>query len=769
MSAPTEQQQAAITAENGVLLSAGAGTGKTATLVNRCVRLVTEEHADSEKNVSVEELLVVTFTNTAAAEMKQRLREALQKKLTDQPGNDRLRQQLLLLEGAHISTIHSFCLNLIRSHFAELGLDPGVSVLEDSVAGPLASEIARQVIAKAIAKPTIGQLVENYFGGDSERLVEQILKTHEFFVKQPDASKLIANNLEFFGQSDPKQWKVSRNGIISDWLLSWKKMVALQTRITIATLEQKIAPGRQCKIEDEIRNILKNLPHLAEEICALTTDSGANACIPILKLAYKLSGNNFWVTGTGASRGLLEKFFNEAVEMASWLPDENFDPLETDWNLVREQMQALLELTKTFAGQFADAKRALGGVDFSDLEQLALRVLADDKIAGQWRNRFKHVFVDECQDINAAQNAIIQALSHHDDKANLFMVGDVKQSIYRFRMAEPKLFRDYAKEWDDKKHHQVLPLNENFRSREGIIAFANDLFGCLFGCLMGVGLGGVKYDRLQFGLKSEGKRAHLSLNPPEDNRPNNYWNEADCRVELHLVDSKAEAEEAGNGDNDDGGEEGGGGWGDLLDMDKQASVTAKRLQVMVSKGHQVSDKREGKFRKMKWGDVGILMRSVAGRVSAFRREFLRNGIPLVAEQGNFLATLEAQDLAALLRVLDNPQQDIPLFAVLRSPLGGFSMDELVALRPKDEKTAWDQIAKAKGDERVVRFVTDRADDGGAAGGDGGGNGGGAGVRKGRNMTIEPASATATPAPFRSVRRSTPRPAPMRHANTGTLF
>ena len=701
MSNPTNQQQQAIDATGAVLLTAGAGTGKTATLVKRCVQLVTE------KGVSVDELLVVTFTNAAATEMRLRLREALQEKLSAKPDDERLRQQLLLLEGAHISTIHSFCLELIRSHFTELGLDPGVSVLEDSVSRPLANEIVRQVVVAEITRnPAVGRLAEQYFGGDGERLAEQIRKAHDFYAKQVDAAKSLEGHIGFLAEPEAKRWQAKRNSIITGWLLDWQMAVAWQTPKTIAELEEKVAAGKKSKIEGDIRNILARLPQLAEAISALTTEPDDNACIAILKHAFELSGKNFWVSGTGTSRGLLEKFFEEAAELAGWLPDESTDPLVEEWNLAREPMRTLLELTRAFGAQFAAAKRASGGVDFSDLEQLALQVLAGDQVAEQWRQRFKHVFVDECQDINAAQNALIQALSYHDENANLFMVGDVKQSIYRFRMAEPKLFRDYAKEWTDKKHHQVLPLNENFRSREGIIAFANDLFGCL----MGAGLGGVEYDeaaRLRFGLAETGTRAHLSLQPPEEKRPQNHWNDPDCRVELHLVDSKAEADEGGAGENANAAEESTGGWGDLLDMDKQAGVTAKRLQELMKGGHQVWDKREGQgggFRNMKWSDVGILMRSVAGRTGAFRREFLRRGIPLVAEQGDFLATLEAQDLTALLRVLDNPQQDIPLFAVLRSPLVGFSLDELVALRPKDKKTAWHRMAAAKENERASRFI-----------------------------------------------------------------
>jgi ATP-dependent helicase/nuclease subunit A len=694
VSEPTQQQQKAIDAAGSVLLSAGAGTGKTATLVNRCVRLV------AEPGVSVEDFLVVTFTNAAAAEMKQRLREELHKKLADKPGDDHLQKQLLLLESAHISTIHAFCLELIRAHFSELKMDPGVGVLEESVTRPLEREISRSVVVEAIeVDQAVQELAENYFGGNGDNLAEQIRKTHQFYVKQSQAEKLLADDLKSFEPDKPVRWQEWRNKIIVGWLLGWQKAVAWQTAKTCEALANKIVSTKKSEKTDGIQNILERLPLLAKEISWLNEKSDSEKFVAALKQAVALSGDDVWGSGTKIHRGVLKDFFEDAAELATWLPAGSLDPLEDEWNLVRGPMRTLLQLTQKFSAEFSAAKRALGGVDFSDLEQLALQLLADDNIASQWRARFKHVFVDECQDINAAQDALIQTLSRPDASNSLFMVGDVKQSIYRFRLAAPKLFRNYSQDWRNKEHHQVLALNENFRSRAGILAFANDLFGCL----MGAGFGGVCYnaeDRLQFAAPEKDPRAPLSINPPEDQRPQNHWSEADCRVELHLVDTSAAANDGETG----GGESKGEGWDDLLNMDQQARVVAGRLRQMMDGKHQVWDKREKAFRHLKWGDVGLLMRAVSGRAGAFLREFRRQDIPLVVEQGDFLSTLEAHDLTALLQVLDNPRQDIPLFAVLRSPLVGLSLDELVEIRSAREKDAFDSLTAAKENKIVARFL-----------------------------------------------------------------
>jgi ATP-dependent helicase/nuclease subunit A len=579
-------------------------------------------------------------------------------------------------------------------------MDPGIGVLEESVARPLEREISRQVVVEAIAADqAVQELAENHFNGGGENLAEQIRKTHQFYAKQPRAEPSLAKDLAAFEADQPKDWQTKREKIIAGWLLDWQAAVAWQMEKTCEALGEKIAPGKKTKNADDIRRILERLPKLAKEISLLTGKCDSSKFIDALKHAVALSGDDVWVSGTKTHRGLLEKFFAEAAELASWLPDDNGDPLEKEWDLVRGPMRTLLRLTQKFSCEFAAAKRALGGVDFSDLEQLALQLLDDEKIAGQWRRRFKHVFVDECQDINAAQDALIQALSRPGADASLFMVGDVKQSIYRFRLAAPKLFRSYSHEWRAREQHQVLALNENFRSRAGILVFANDLFSHL----MGAGFGDVGYgeeDRLQFAEPENGERVPLSLHPPKDNRPQHHWSEPDCRVELHLADTGASS----NNDEGNGSENGNADWDDLLDMEQQARIAAGRLHAMKEGKHQVWNKHKKAFRDMEWGDVGLLMRAVSGRAGAFLREFRRQDIPLVVEQGDFLATLEAQDLTALLRVLDNPRQDIPLFAVLRSPLVGLSLDELAGVRPAGGTDAFDSLVDAKENKTVVCFL-----------------------------------------------------------------
>lgn len=702
MTTPIEQQQRAIEARGAVLLAAGAGTGKTATLVARCTDLVTRH------GVGVDRLLVVTFTNAAAAELKQRLREALTQAAAAPSGGAALERQLLLLESAHISTIHSFCLDLLRAHFAELGLAPGVAVLEESVTAPLARHLALELVREAVGRGTETQdLIEQYGAGSGERLAELMLRVHRFFVTQPQADLLLARELERQSAGDAASWREGRRQIAATWLREAVAWVEEGARQALATLRANAHRGKSNKTGTAIARVESELPQFVSRLTSWASSAVAEPVVTLLAEAVRVGSDEIWGYGTRGAREGLARFFEEAGQLLAWHPVGDADPLDADWARVRGPMRRLLELTRDFGARYTEAKRALGGVDFADLEQLALRLLLDahgqpTAVARAWRERLDYVFVDECQDINAAQDALIRAVAREDDRANLFLVGDVKQSIYRFRLAAPELLQEHARMWPRQAHHQVLPLTDNFRSREGILAFVNDLFVSLFPHLGGLAYGAD--ERLNFALPNE--RRPLSLAPADGEAPAGAWPDADCRVELHVVPDPPRAESEGEAGRT------GEGWGDLLSLERQAHVAAVRLRELEREGHQVWDKDQKGFRPMVWSDVGVLMRSVTGRAAAFVREFRRQGIPLVIEQGDFLETLEATDLVALLRVLDNPRQDIPLFAVLRSPLVGWTLEELATLSGAEGRPrAWGRLeAAARRDDlmagRARKFLAD---------------------------------------------------------------
>ncbi len=449
---------------------------------------------------------------------------------------------------------------------------------------------------------------------------------------------------------------------------------------------------------------LKDFLQEAEFFSSLAGPLGAPASLPARSQPQQDAGRD-----AGAPSG-----------HAKAQPKGDVDPLTEDWGWVRSQMTTLLELAREFQEKFAEAKRELGVVDFHDLEQHALRLLWDTKanqptsIARHWRKQFRFVFVDEYQDINAAQDKIIEALSRDHPHANRFLVGDVKQSIYRFRLADPSIFQRYAKSWKGEnapdqanalqpqvqvlrserpgQAGQVIPLVENFRSQEGLLNFVNSLFATI----MRRELGGVDYDeqaRLRFGAPEQRQALSAAANPGP-------------RVEL-CVRIKG----GGNApDGDAESAEGLAGLGDLEEADKEARSVAKRLRELKARQHPVWDEAEKKFRPVEWSDIAILLRSPANKSERYAKEFARLNVPLQVSRGGFYESLEISDLLSLLEVLDNPLQDLPLLALLHSPLVGLTLEELGTIRLAVPGPFWTALARwEEGLESKVQSLKSEAD------------------------------------------------------------
>ena len=645
----TPAQRHAVAARGNVLVTAGAGTGKTRTLVERCLDCLDRERA------TLDELLIVTFTEAAAAEMRQRLRERIEEKIRDQPEETHWAVQLALFDAAHIGTLHGYCLKLVREHFYELGLDPQPAVLDEGEARLLANETLEEEMQVHYAgenepAEAVQKLIQIYGGGRDERVRALVLRLHHYAQTRPDAEGWLARQLGKFVQPEPGEWQEWLLNAIRDWRDAW-----------LPILEDLKAENEKAV---ELRDILRRLPK------NFTRQAAAEV------LAQIVAADDHWpAKRKTVLRKPLEDFFGDAEFLVSLaaVKDGN-DPLSEDWNWVRGHMAALLRLTRNFSARFAARKRDDGVLDFHDLEQFALKLLWDfgaDKptpVAERWRKKIRLVFVDEYQDINAAQDKIIQALSRDPACADLsarpagnrFLVGDVKQSIYRFRLADPKIFRAYTSLWRGK-HGQTISLTENFRSREGLLHFVNSVFGLL----MGEEVGGVQYDaaaQLQFG--SPGTRAALSM--ANDSAP---------RVDLLLRLKKS-----GRGEANSESETGAGDWTDLEESEKEARLLALRLKELKAARHAIRREDQKAFRPVEWRDVAVLLRSPANKAEAYAKEFERAGVPLVVERGGFFESAEILDWLSLLQLLDNPLQDIPCIAVLRSPLVGWSLDELAEIR-----------------------------------------------------------------------------------------
>ncbi|MGD0206178.1 MAG: helicase-exonuclease AddAB subunit AddA [Verrucomicrobiota bacterium] len=697
----TSSQRQAVVARGNVLVMAGAGTGKTHTLVERCLHCLCQEQPPA----SLAEIFVVTFTEAAAAEMRRRLREQLEEKLRAAPDEPRWTEQIALFDTAHIGTLHSFCLKLVREHFHELGLDPQLAVLDEGEARLLANETLDEEMQEHYAGQnelagTVQKLIQIYGGGRDQAIRQLVLRLHHYAQTRPDAGGWLARQIEQFASPAPDEWREWLLDGIQAWCGEWLPVLEnLKTanekaaelfKIFVQKGSAGVPPANTCVPLDlsSHKGVRRDAERGRPEACTTTFSRETAAEI----LAQIISADGNWpAKRKTVLRRPLENLFAEAKFLVSLATVKNGnDPLAEDWDWVRGPMGALVRLTQNFSARFAARKRDDSVLDFHDLEQFALKLLWDfaanqpTSVAGRWRQKIRFMFVDEYQDINAAQDKIIQALSRDGANANRFLVGDAKQSIYRFRLADPKIFRDYAQSWRGNDG-QTISLAENFRSREELLNFVNSVFEPL----MREEIGGVRYDagaRLQFGAPD--RRAELSA-----------AKDASPHAELLLRFKK------GRNDTETDAESGDDDLADLQETEREARLLALRLMQLEAGKHEIWDAEKKRFRTAGWRDMAVLLRAPSGKAEIYAKEFQRAGVPLVVERGGFYDSNEIMDLLSLLQLLDNPLQDVPAIAVLRSPLVGLSLDELAQVRLAASGHFWTALNRTQNAESGIRNET----------------------------------------------------------------
>ncbi len=697
----TAAQLRAVRARGNVLVLAGAGSGKTSTLVERLLDTLLSEKPPP----AVCDFLVVTFTEAAAAELRQRLRARLTEEQARHPGDTRWAEQLALFDTAHIGTIHSFCFQLIGQYFHQLELDPQLNVLPEAEARLLAGEILEAVIEEQFntdAADALQQLLQVQAGGRDRVLRNLVLKVHRYSQSLPDPEAWFRRQLDVFESPAPEAWQAWLPAAFALWQELWAEPLARAAahgnvlarqclklfgvqRTPASEREGVSSPGPGVR---QPSGTLANgadagtPPHEAAE--GRRTPGRLRACGSLSREQITTIAGQVWEIGSNPPRGKkgawvdpLKNFWADARFLASLAvaqvsklavsPNHELatagDPLAEDWAWSRHHVLALLRLTRAFGQAYASAKRERGELDFADLEQFALRLLWDFErnrptaVAEEQRRKLRFVFVDEYQDINAAQDFIIQALSREGAEANRFLVGDVKQSIYRFRLADPRIFRDYAARWRAGHDGQTIALAENFRSREAILDFVN----AVFRPLMQPEVGGLAYDdeaALRFGAPAE----RQALSRAGNTAP---------RVELHLrVRQKTNAAETASDDE----------LSELQDAEKEARLVAMRLKQLIADRHEIWDDQTKAFRAVQFSDMAVLLRAPSSKAEGYAKQFERVGVPLQVARSGFFDSIEIADLLNLLHLLDNPLQDLPVLAVLRSPLVGLTLDELAIIR-----------------------------------------------------------------------------------------
>ena len=630
----TTQQENAVQASRNCLLIAGAGTGKTRVLVERCLNAI------RHRPVSVESVFVVTFTDAAATEMKKRLRLALEEVVKAEPDNPYLAEQLALLDTAHIGTLHSFCRKLLREHFFELNLDPSASILAPEKVHALQRRALDLVLQRHYdLKSDISLLIQTAVSGEGKNndatVRERLLLIHQYTQALPHPERWLQTQIGELRKTDGSLWRKCYEEALLEWRNHWVNdppLVNDGVFSPVITLLHGIQnPLSQLKIGPLLEEILAEKAKLDKKQIAK-----------------------------------VETFFDEAGFFRTLAGNDGKpDPLQQDLEWSQPYLIAWLQLAREFADEFSALKRQAAVLDFNDLEQLSLRLLWDAQLnqptptALRWRKRLNLVLVDEYQDINAVQDKIISALAGENETSNRFLVGDVKQSIYRFRLADPSIFQNYEKWWRNEPFSQCLFLQENFRSHEAILQFVNSAFSLL----MQPRFGGLTYGEdscLRFGNR-EG-RSHLT----RDHDPS-------PRVELHILKSgkDTDSEDAPSVEA-------------LPALTREARHLASRFLEMMDQKLPIWD--GGRTRPVQWSDMVVLFRAPREKIEGYAREFSHLGVPVHAARTGFYESTEVNDVLNLLRVLDNPEQDLPLLALLRSPFGGFSADDLAEIRMADRDT-----------------------------------------------------------------------------------
>lgn len=692
-----EQQRVIDTRNKNILVSAAAGSGKTAVLVERIIQMVTESDGQepARQPVDIDRLLIVTFTQAAAAEMRERIGAAVERKLAENPENAHLQKQAALMHNAQITTIDSFCLFVLRNNFNDIGLDPGFRVADEGEIRLLQQDVLAGLLEEYFEKEDeqFYHLVESFSPSGSEKpLAEQILKVFQFAMSFP-------------------------------WPEEWLKECAEESYDCVEALEQS---GWMQTVLQDCETILEDallLLERAREICE-SPDGPYMYCETLEADAAVLDSLRERLTEQRAGGGVLQGLY-EALDQAGFgrLPGKRDESVSAEkreqvkgirqeikdavtglrerffyqepqdllaaMQRSQENIRKLTELVLRFKEAFEEAKRDKNIIDFQDMEHMALQILVRrengrDVVTGaalQYRDYFAEVLIDEYQDSNLVQEALLKSVSREETGGfNRFMVGDVKQSIYKFRLARPELFLEkydtYAKEGGEKIR---IDLHKNFRSRTQVL----DSVNLIFEKIMGSRLGRVEYD------------AQAALYPGASYEAGK--DPSDYRTELLLFDTSDRNDEDNTSGRKNGSKESEEHAGQTITEGQQADThktqkkkplskkeaEARMIAARIQELHgtlSVTDK-SGIVRPASYRDMVILLRSNQGWDDVFLRVLREEGIPAhAASKTGYFSAVEIQTLLHFLRIIDNPLQDIPLYGVLKSALGGFTEQELALVR-----------------------------------------------------------------------------------------
>ncbi len=666
----TEQQQVIDLRNRNILVSAAAGSGKTAVLVERIVKIIT----DKNHPVDIDHLLIVTFTNAAAAEMRERIGNAIEKALDEQPGDEHLLRQLTLIHNAQITTIDSFCLYVVRNHFHEIDLEPNFRIGDEGELKLLREDVLGRVLEQNYEEPSeaFSDFVEGYASGRTDAaLNEMILQLYEFSRSYPWPEKWLDSFVGAYRIENREE--LDR----AEWLAPLTQNIRFVLKDCEQLLKQALAVTQQDDGPDMYEKAVRSDLEKYESLSKLTSFCELSVALSDIKYDRLASSRGF--EGDPDKLELVKSLREQAKDVVKKLCKQYFfcspEMMIEQLERTEPMLEEVVRLTKQFADEFAAAKRRKNLVDFHDVEHFALQILVDEetekvkKTAEEFRDTFEEIMIDEYQDSNEVQETLLRSISREErGENNIFMVGDVKQSIYRFRLARPELFmKKYDSYSLEESTTQRIDLHKNFRSREEVLTCTNDIFYKI----MARSLGNVEYDAeaaLYPGASYPAIEMKKTAGKEETAEEQTKQSIADFTPEILLADSNDELLE------------------DTEFSDKktlEAKIVAEEIRHLM-KTQPVTDKATGELRAARYSDIVILLRSLSGWADSLVEVLNGNGIPAhtVSSTGYF-STVEVQTVLSMLRLLDNPRQDIPMAAVLRSPMAGLTDEELAVLRLED--------------------------------------------------------------------------------------
>ncbi len=712
-----EQQKVIDLRDRNILVSAAAGSGKTAVLVERIITMLTSEVCP----IDVDRLLIVTFTEAAAAEMKERIRDAIEKKLMERPDDEHLKQQATLIHNAHITTIHSFCLSVVRDHFPVIDIDPGFRIGEEGELKLLRQDVLEEMLEARYQEGSRRFLdfTLAYGSGRNDKKIEElILKIYEFSRSYPDAKAWINRCVEAYRIESLEELEGSEIVRLT------MENTAGYLREALGLLDTGLAICQEADGPAAYETTLLKDQQMVEELAAVREFGKMAEAMDHVSWARLAANRDKTVSEEKIAqvKAIRDEVKGIVKNLAGQYFYQDEEGMLEDIRASYPAMEELAQLVLLFSERFEEKKRARNMIDFSDMEQYALQILTEETedglmpsaVAREYQEQFKEIMIDEYQDSNLIQEAILTSISTvARGRYNIFMVGDVKQSIYRFRLSRPELFmekfhtytpvdfNDTDGQEEDPVKKQRIDLHKNFRSRKEVLDSVNDIFRQI----MTQELGGITYDE------------QAALYVGADYKPGK-----DTETEVLVIDSGMEEweEDGSEGVSDEtealGKEvnlEGEGGRredGRITERELEARAIAGRIRSL-REHFQVIDKKTGEFRSVRYSDIVILTRSVRGFADVFTEVLNREGIPAYAgTREGYFATQEIGVLLDYLRVLDNRQQDIPLAAVLASCLGGMTEEELACVRSEYRDMRFCKAAvryRTEGSDQKIREKLER--------------------------------------------------------------